>query len=159
MTNLFWPTATTDSTIMEMWKCLLAKWWECNSSVCTLTESSNSWADETMHQCAWRLWWKTMILQWMMSSLNHNQNPDYPLSLGFLKSWQVNTMTEPQIMPWPIPSTSCPIQLPSIILPFVSMIGATLTIVNELPKFGKLLYFNSILVKHPEDGRKSDWNM
>jgi hypothetical protein len=39
------------------------------------------------------------------------------------------------------------------------MIGATDTIVNQLPKFGKLLYFNGILEKHPDDGSKSDQNL
>jgi len=66
-------------------------------------------------------------------------------------------MTEPQIMPRPIPSTSCPIQQALIILPLDSMAGATNTNVNQLPKFGQL-YFSSILVKHPVDVHKSGRN-
>lgn len=67
-------------------------------------------------------------------------------------------MTEPQIMPQPIPSTSCPIQQALIILPRDSMDGATNTNVNQLPKFGQLLYFSSILVKHSVDVHKSGRN-
>jgi len=65
-------------------------------------------------------------------------------------------MTEPQIMPRPIPSTSCPIQKSLIILPLDSL---TDTNVNQLPKFGQMLYFNSILVQHLVDVRKSGRNM
>jgi len=67
-------------------------------------------------------------------------------------------MTEPQIMLQPIPCTSCPIRQALIILPLDSMTGATDTNANQLPKFGQLLYFSSILVKHPVDVGKSGWN-
>jgi len=67
-------------------------------------------------------------------------------------------MTEPQIMPRPIPSTLCPIQQSLVILPLDSMTGATDTNVNQLSKFGQLLYFISILVQHPVDVRKSGRN-
>jgi len=58
----------------------------------------------------------------------------------------------------PIPRTSCPIRQALIILSLDSMTGSTDTNVNQLPKFGQLLYFSSILVKHPVDVRKSGRN-
>ena len=91
-----------------------------------------------------------------MSCMNHIQDTDYPLSLSFPTSSQVNTTTEPQIMPRPIPSTFCPIQHSLIILPFHSMTGSTDINVNQLPKFGQLLYFNRFLVQLPDDGCKTD---